>query len=138
MIQMTGFAELDSKFDGLNKSMQGKLTRRVTREVAKSVLALAKARVPVDSGDLEASLVVRSATGRKRRGEISHSVMTRDGMFRGDQFYGGFVELGYTHRSGSYVPADSFLRYALYGEEEKHRRMFRDLMAEELRRGVIK
>lgn len=106
--------------------------RKATRAAAKHVLELARQFVPVDEGDLEASLTVRAMKGRRRRGTVGASVLTREGMFRGDEFYGGFVEFGTRerfHRSGKStgaVPAGTFdyLRRALYEGEQKAKQEF--------------
>lgn len=136
---VTGIKDLDDIFKEAATKMQKKVVRKATREVAKDCLATAKARVAHDTGLLESSLVVRTAkiTNKRRRGIEGHSVETKDGLFRGETFYGAFVELGHKTRSGSTVAADSYLRYAIYTEKERRRQMFQDIMAREIRNGAL-
>ena len=116
-VRFTGDKQLDAKLASLPKSLRNKGIRRATRSIAKDVLALAKQLVPIDSGAVHDSLVVRSASARKktaRRGETGHTIETRDGMFAGDEFYAGFIEYGWTHVYGGQIDDDSFIREALY------------------------
>lgn len=123
-IIVTGDKKLDRALRHLEKNVQRKFARKAMRKAAKDViLPEARARVPVDTGALERSLVVRAAR-RSRRG-IGVEVRTRDGLFAGDEFYGGFQELGTKH-----MPADPYLRPALYGNEAKIRGLFIDDMNE--------
>ncbi len=123
---VTGDKELDKLLAGLTAKLQKKLSRQATRKAAKDiVLPEAKARVPVDTGDLEDSLTVRAI--KRIRGKIGHMVATRDGFFKGDQFYGGMIEFGTKerqHKSGKQVgqirPHEfAFLRPAIYDNEDR-------------------
>jgi HK97 gp10 family phage protein len=102
--------------------------RKATRRAAKTIILPAvKDAIPVDTGDLEDALQVRAIKGK--RGRIGHTVGFPDPLFKGDTFYGGFLEFGY--RRGKrptnkrtratdarpYVPADKFLRRSLYENE---------------------
>lgn len=103
---VTGINELDQKLAEMETKLRDKYIRKATRQAAKAVLAHAKRLVPENTGQLAASLKVRSAsTGykskegkRKRiskyRGLIGHGVVAGEGVFQGDQFYAGFVEFG--------------------------------------------
>lgn len=121
---VTGDKATAEAFKQLPKAIQNKVLRKATRDVAKQdVLDLAKQLVPVATGALEDSLTVRAAKGLKR-GEIGASVQTRDGMFQGDEFYGGFQEFGFTQRDGAKNEGDPFLRPALYEESDRKLRTF--------------
>lgn len=123
---VTGDKALDRLLAGLDGKLQKKLSRQATRKSAKDiVLPDAKARVPEDSSDLADSLVVRSI--KRSRGKIGHMVTTKDGLYEGDQFYGGFLEFGTKerqHKSGKQVGAIqphkfAFLRPAIYDNEAR-------------------
>lgn len=124
---ITGDKKLDRALRSLPAKLQKKGVRKATRESAKTVLADAKRGIAHESGRLEKSLTVRTAKGRggKRlaRGTIGHAVATREGLFQGDAFYGGFIEFGTKPRqtkkgeSRGRVEEDSFLRRALYGNQ---------------------
>ena len=136
---VTGIDELDALFKEAIPKMQKQIVRKATRAVAKDVLADAKARAPHDTGLLESSLVVRSAkiTNKRRRGIEGHSVETKDGLFRGETFYGAFVELGHKTRSGSTVAEDSYLRYAIYTQKDRRRAIFANVMIDEIKRTLV-
>lgn len=154
--EITGIAELDKKLAGMEKKLQDKYLRKATRVAAKAVLVHARRLVPEDSGALAASLKVRSAAmttttkgGKKKRstkyrGLVGHGVIAGDGLFKGDQFYAGFLEFGTKQRKTKAAlwkdPRNTggganrgrldeqkfaFLRPALYAEESTTRQIFR-------------
>jgi len=100
MISVTGIAEIDAKMAAMPVSLRNKALRKGCREVAKVTLKEAKARAPKKSGDLARSLVVKATkiSRKNRKVLVGVSVTTKAGMFQGDQFYGGFLELGTTQR----------------------------------------
>jgi HK97 gp10 family phage protein len=128
---VTGDEALDKLLAGLPAKLQKKLSRQATRKSAKDiVLPEAKARVPVDTGDLEDSLTVRAIPRSSSR--IGHMVATRDGFFKGDQFYGAMLEFGTKERqqkSGKQVGAIqphkfAFLRPAIYDNEARIKELY--------------
>lgn len=128
---VTGDEELDKLLAGLTPKLQKKLSRQATRKAAKDiVLPEAKARVPVDSGDLEDSLRVQAI--KRSRSKIGHMVTTKDGFYKGDQFYGGFQEFGTKERqhksgksTGSIQPhSQAFLRPAVYDNEDRIKELY--------------
>jgi len=123
---VTGDKALDALLAGLPAKLQKKLSRQATRKAAKDiVLPEAKAIVPEDTGDLADSLVVRAI--KRSRGKIGHMVTTKEGFYKGDQFYGAFLEFGTKerqHKSGKQVGAIqphkfAYLRPAIYDNEER-------------------
>ena len=138
---VTGDKELDRLLRGLPLAAQKKLSRKATRKSAKEiVLPEAKSRVPVDTGDLEESLVVKAM--RRSRGRFGHQVQTKDGFYTGDQFYGAFIEFGTherVHKSGKPVgridPSKNFayLRPAVYDNEGRIVQTYVDAMLELIR-----
>ncbi len=111
--KITGAKELQRRLRKLPRVVQRKLMREALRAAAAPVLAEAQRLVPVDTGQLRSSLVIRAAK-TKRRGSIGVQVQTRDGAFKGDEYYGAFVELG-THKHH----AHPFLRPALDNTREQ-------------------
>lgn len=145
-ILITGDKELDRLLKGLPLAAQKKLSRKATRKAAKEiVLPDAKARVPVDTGELEESLVVKAI--KRSRNRIGHMVATKDGFYAGDQFYGAFIEFGTKerqHKSGKPVgridPAKNFayLRPAAYDNEVPIRQLYVSAMTELIRESAAK
>lgn len=132
-IEYTGIKQLDKKLADMPDLMRRKPMRRGTREVAKFTLRQAKREAPHDEGDLERSLKVKSAKrSRKLKGLVGATVETSEGMFQGDQFYGGMVEFGTDNRktkSGANrgkieKDAFAFLRPSLYAFPDRKRRIF--------------
>lgn len=138
---VTGDEALDKLLATLTPKLQKKLSRQATRKSAKDiVLPEARNRVPVDTGDLDDSLTVRAV--KRSRNKIGHMVATKDGFFKGDQFYGGMIEFGTkerAHKSGKSVGSIqphkfAFLRPAIYDNEARIKSMYvsdvRELIAE--------
>ena len=127
-IFVTGDKEVDRKLAALEPTVQRKVGRKALRQAVKAiVLPKAKADAPIDTGALESSLTVR-AMPRSRKARIGYVVQTRDGAFKGAQFYGGFQELG-----TKYMEADPFLRPALYSSEGEIRDVLLGALRNELR-----
>jgi HK97 gp10 family phage protein len=98
------------------KSLNAAL-RRATRRAARDlIMPQVKDAVPEDSGFLRDNIKTRAM--KKAKGKIGHTVGFPDPLFRGDTFYGGFLEFGFKHRRGVGVPADKFLRRTLYENED--------------------
>ncbi len=118
---LTGVEELDAALGEIvseegNKSINA-VMRKACREAVKEIVKPAvMARVPWETGQLESKITVRAA--KRGRGKIGFWVGFPDPLFQGDTFYGGFIEFGFNHRLGVRVEADSFLRQALYPNEQ--------------------
>lgn len=135
---VTGDKVLDRVLRNLPVAAQKKLSRKATRKAAKEiVLPEAKNRVAVDTGELEESLAVRAI--RRSRTRFGHQVGTKEGHYKGDQFYGAFIEFGTKerqHKSGKRVgridPAKNFayLRPAVYDNRARITAMYVAAMKE--------
>lgn len=124
MTLVTGDKELDRRLRSLPPKVLKKLARRAVRPAAKEVLARAIDEVPVDTGDLEDSLKVRALKrSRKNKDKVGSRVVTGEGFFKGDQYYGGFVEFG-----TSKMAARPFLRPAAISAEPAVKRVFTSAM----------
>jgi HK97 gp10 family phage protein len=154
-VLVTGDKALDRVLRGMPVKLQKKLSRKATRKAAKDIiLPDAKNRVPVDFGELEESLTVTAI--KRSRYKFGHQVGTKEGHFRGDQFYGAFLEFGTkerfhkpkgdaksssidTHKGqGKYVGSIepykfTFLRPALYDNSDQVRDAYVEAMKEFIR-----
>jgi HK97 gp10 family phage protein len=136
--EITGIAELDATLNEMEKRTMRKHVARAVRTVAKKVLAEAKMLVPVDEGELKKSLKIRRAKrSRKLKNQVVDQVFTGEGFFKGDQYYGGFVEYGTVKMS-----ARPFLRPAVYSQKYTANITFRqavvDSISETSRKGRMK
>lgn len=128
---VTGDKEIDAallKIAGQQETAKhvNKFMRKATREAVKEiVLPKVKAHVPVETGELEASLTVRAL--KRSRTRLGSGIVKRDNgpgefrnpLFAGDTFYGGFLEFGFKMRNGGFYPPDQWLRIPLYTSEKK-------------------
>ena len=136
---VTGDEQLDRTLAALEPKLQKRAIRKATRAASKQVLATARQRVPSDEGDLERSLKVRAL--KRSRNRVGHQVLVSDGLFEGDEFYGGFVEFGTQQRFhkttgksvGRIDPGDfDFLRPSLYENRTTVLQIFNNTMRSEL------
>lgn len=142
-VSLTGFDKLDRTLEAMPKKLRDKAVRQAAKDVAKLTLRTAKQLAPHDTGALENSLKVRAAkkgdlakalrtSYRSLRDIVGSTVQTADGMFAGDQFYGGFLEFGTQERQnksgasrGRIEPGKfDFLRPALFTFVARKRRVF--------------
>lgn len=86
-INVTGLAELDAMLKSLPAKIEANILRGAMRAGAVVLQDKAKQLVPVDDGDLRASIKVRT---RSRRGRVSATVTAGDRK----AFYVRFVEFG--------------------------------------------
>ena len=135
-VYVEGFAELDVALAKFIPKLSKKAIRHGSREAAKIVAADARSRAPVgdydeggyfwkkrEPGQLKKNITVRAM--RRSRTTQGHAVTVGKTLFVGDQFYGGFVEMGWTltgrRRAGRpqirYIPPQPFLRPALYDNQ---------------------
>ena len=113
---VTGDREIDEMLGGLEKNVQRQIARVELRKVAKEIiLPEAQNRVPVDTGQLESVLKVRAI--KRSRTNFGVEVSTAEGLFQGEEYYGGFIEFGTKH-----MDEQPFLRPAGYGNEPRIRK----------------
>ncbi|MEN1680339.1 MAG: hypothetical protein AAGJ46_12165 [Planctomycetota bacterium] len=120
---MTGFEQVDRELaeiaaeDGA-KSIN-KAIRREMRDGAKKILPDVLALVPEESGFLASQLKVRALP--RSRSFMGAAVTFPDPAYRGETFYGGFIEFGFKHYRAGPIEPDSYLRRAGYGAEDQVR-----------------
>lgn len=106
VISLQGGAELMDALEALGPAMEKKVLRSAMREAAKPMLAEAKRRAPVLTGQLRKSLKIK-AMKRRSNGQVGVLIATEKGFFKGETFYGAFQEFG-TKK----LPARPFIRPA--------------------------
>lgn len=123
-IAITGIDEIDNELRKIAAESGAKSVntemRKVTREAMKTIVhPKVISRIPEDTGFLKSQVKVRAIP--RSRSKLGYRVGFRDPLFTGDTFYGGFLEYGFIHRSGTLVYGDSFLRGPLYESEHQIR-----------------
>ncbi len=124
-IKIDGAKELEKKLLSFEPKLARRIVRQTLRAAAKPILAAAKANVPVLTGALKESLKLRVMKKAKHRYGIL--VATAKGWFKGDTYYGAFVEFG-----TSKMAAKPFIRPAFDSEKENAERIIID----DLKQGI--
>lgn len=91
---VTGDKRLTRMLNSLGTKLAKKLHAKAAKVALKPVLREARVTSPVATGALRRSLTVR-VLPRNRKGKLGAMVTTREGLFRGATYYGGFIELGW-------------------------------------------
>lgn len=97
-VKVHGLKELQDALKQLPPNVEKRFVRTAVREAAMPILHAARSNAPRDTGLLVSSLKVTTGFS-KRKGLMTARVGTREGDYRGDTFYGSFIEYG--HWSGS-------------------------------------
>ena len=134
-IDLPNLAELDAKLKALPDNVQKRIGSRALKNAALNCAQVAKANCPRKSGQLLASITIRKKRSRRYKGAC-YSVRCGAGMFKGDTFYGGFLEYGYLHGSRKlgpmrkFIPAKPFLRPAFDATRSSNIAMIQKNVAE--------
>jgi HK97 gp10 family phage protein len=118
-----GFDALDKMLKVLPAKVGKKIAKKAMRAALKPVLKGARNNAPVKSGRLRKAIKI--VTGRIRKGLVSMFVGTKDGAFKGDEFYTGFQELGWktgSRKGGgsrTQVEGEHFIKDAFEDNENK-------------------
>lgn len=138
-----GADQLRKKLLALEPRIAKKVVRQAVRPAAKLIQDAAKANVAVDTGKLKRSLKVRSLKRSRNRIGVQVSTNSTDNLFKGNTFYGGFLEYG--HRLGKrtnaqkrkgykgpdsrkMVPAKPFMKPAFEAKKNEAGQMIVDLL----------
>lgn len=98
-IDITGNKKLDAFFSAFPAKLQKKISRSALRAGAKVIAESAKKNAPISTGALRKAIRVRAAKrSRKNKGLITVRATIGKDYFKGDTFYGAFLEFG--HRAG--------------------------------------
>jgi HK97 gp10 family phage protein len=95
-VKLIGGEELRRKLLTIDKKVAKQISSQALRAGAKVMLDATRRITPVISGTLKRSLKVRA--GKRKKDRVSFQVQTRDGDYKGETFYGAFVNFG--HRVG--------------------------------------
>ena len=126
-VMIEGAAELERALKALPRKVARKVINKAVRKSGKILLDDVKARAPVgETRQLKASLKLR-VVPRQKAGSFAMFVSTAEGWFKGDQFYGAFVEFGTTR-----MEPQPFARPAF----ESQKGLVRSIMEREIRDGV--
>ena len=77
--------------------------RKATEPIHKAILN----RVPTDDG------ILKQAIKRRKKKDSQQIVVTRGKNVKYDAFYWKFVEFGFTHTNGTFVPGTNFIRISI-------------------------
>lgn len=91
---LLGVPELHRALKDFDKAVHKKVIRYAVRQAAKPVLDEARRLVPVKTGALRKSLRIRALKRQRKRTSIGVQVVTGEEFFKGDTYYGGFLEFG--------------------------------------------
>ncbi len=114
-LTLTGDNKLRNKLDKLERRLGKTIVNRAMRASAKRLRPLIAAAVPVDRGVLKKEIGRAKIRVLKRRRVVGVGIQmpTREALGIPDSakgYYPFAVEYGYTHRSGTHVPANSYVR----------------------------
>lgn len=90
----TGSKSLDRLLNALGSDRARELSRDAMRPAVELIAEEARRSAPRRTGALAGSIVVR-AMPKRTNGRIGFTVQQRAGAFKGQQYYGSFLELGY-------------------------------------------
>ena len=107
--QLTGDKQLDAFFRTFPMKVQKKVVRKPLRDGAKIINDAAKTIAPVQSGQLRRALKVRAAKrSRRNKNVVTVRPQIGEGDFKGDTFYGAFVEYGTKKMAGRHYMEQAF------------------------------
>ena len=118
-IQLVGDKELLAKLERLDRKDSRRAISRATRAAAKRIQPVAKRLAPKRTGALRRAIRVRAADKKLKRAlrlparkYIGAVCRIGKGFFKGETFYGGFVEWGWKTRGGRVIPGKLFMQRA--------------------------
>lgn len=135
-VKLQGGKELERKLLALDRKIARKIVSQALRAGAKVILKQARANAPKRTGLLRRSLKVKA--GKSKKGRVSFVVQTAAGHYKGETFYGSFVEFG--HKLGKRrrakgvkderkrIPAQPFLEPAFNSKKEQAARVIADVI----------
>lgn len=147
-VRVDGLAELGQALQSFGPKLGTRYLKRATFAAAALIRAEAKARAPIgDTGALQESIsVFKRPSGELmaeydvgiRQVKLSHALnrfnrrLKRDGLpyFRDTVYYARFVEYGFIHSGGKFIPARPFMRPAFDNKAEAAVEVFRVILAD--------
>jgi HK97 gp10 family phage protein len=137
IMDVRGGKALAAKLRKLPNKISNKIQRKGLRAGAKLIQRAAKKLAPKDTGLLRSSLRVRA--GKPRKGKVAVRVMTGEGDYKGETFYGSFLEYG--HRLGhrklgsqrKMIPAKPYMKPAFEQNKDAAVKAVRQAIREGIR-----
>lgn len=119
-----GLKALKKSMRQFPKNIQKNVAVGATRAGCKPILDKAKANAPYEYGDLEKSIKISKAKGKRGEKHIVHFRISAGNFVQTSEgnkkvFYAGYIEWGYTKPNGQAVMAHPFARPALETEAHK-------------------
>lgn len=127
-VKIEGLREAERALKDLGPDVARRVLRTAVKKGAEPMLHAARSKAPFDEGLLVSTIKVRTGVNR-RRGSAAAKVTTKDGDYKGESFYGSFIEYG-TDK----MPAQPYLRPAF--DENKERSVI--IIKAEIAAGVIR
>lgn len=125
-LHVDGLKEAERALRDLGPKVARRVLRKAVQAGANRWLYSAQLKVPVDSGLLLSTLVAKTGTSKKK-GRVSARVGMKAGDFKGESFYGSFLEYG-THK----MEARPYLRPAF----DEQRENATNIVRAKLREGI--
>lgn len=141
-IKLFGGKELEAALKGLDEKIAKSIARKAVKAGAEPILHAARSMVDIDTGKLLESIVIK--TGTRKGKSIFATVGTKAGDYKGQTFYGSFLEYG--HYAGSrrignartWVPARPFLRPAFDQNVHKSTNIIQNTLANEIAKEAVR
>ncbi len=89
---LTGDKALDRKLAQMPTKVRNKMLRTGLKAGLTPILDDARNNAPTKSGLLHRSIKIRAA--KRSRGTVGQAIITKEGFFKGEAFYAGFLEFG--------------------------------------------
>jgi HK97 gp10 family phage protein len=134
-VQITGMAELERKILAMGQKVGLKAIRSALVGGAQIVKKDAQARVPVLTGRLKKALYIKrmSKPNPFKENVIFGARHGKKMQKRGlDAYYWGFIEFGFTDRSGKKIPGVSFIRNAFEATKGKALDRIKDVLQKKI------
>lgn len=125
-IRISGAEQITKALLEMEKKVARKTVRVAGKKGAEIIKAAAIEEAPVDSGDLIASIKIKT---RIRKGVFTANVQVGEGAFKGDTFYAGFIQYGAPGRN---LEPNPFMDRAFDRKKEEAARV----MEKELLKGI--
>lgn len=126
---VAGGDKLVKALKGLESKIANKILRTEIRAATKEVAAEIKELAPVgETGMLRRAVRVRSA--KRKKGRIGFQAQIGEGSFRGDTFYGSFVDLGTNKQPAQHFMEDGFKKKADQLKSELPERIWKAIQSE--------
>ncbi len=136
-VSVEGTEDFEAALKDLDDKLQLTILKKAMTAGAELVAEVARNSCPVETGTLRDSIQVKARQSTKK-GSATAEVQVGKGWYKGQTFYGAFVEFGHlagSRRLGSlrkHVPPHPFLRPAALENKERVAAIAAQILSEEL------